>query len=97
MWQFVTLEANGHAVSSKLLQSHYSLQTSKPKKLGQIQHALTHRRYEFDVYTCDAKGSACQESNGAMRQWLTLKELSAYPLPRPHLKMMELLQSQQSL
>jgi adenine-specific DNA glycosylase len=29
------------------------LAVTAPKRLGQVSHALTHRRYEFDVYTAD--------------------------------------------
>jgi A/G-specific adenine glycosylase len=76
MWQFVTLPhdapAPGHVQS--------------PRLLGTVKHALTHRRYEFDVYHCESIAPIDRET------WVTLEELAAYPLPRPHLRIVELLQ-----
>jgi A/G-specific adenine glycosylase len=87
LWQFITLEAD----SSSSLRSQFSLQTSKPKKIGQIAHALTHRRYEFEVFACDAKSPRLPKTAPRPLKWVTLAELADYPLPRPHLKMVELL------
>jgi A/G-specific adenine glycosylase len=79
MWQFITLEAPS-----------LSFPTSKPQKIGQIAHSLTHRRYEFEVFTCEARNYS--SSAEQIRKWVTLEELNHYPLPRPHLKIVELLQ-----
>jgi A/G-specific adenine glycosylase len=90
MWQFVTLAtpaANGvpHSLARLL-----PVRTSNPRKLGMVTHGLTHRRYEFDVYACECAGAADAEDAGR-RRWATLDGLAEYPLPRPHLKMVELL------
>jgi len=86
MWQFVTLDGDVHPQLHP--RRHLKLPISTPKHLAQITHALTHRRYTFDVYTATLKrdGHAI-----APRRWLTLAELEAYPLPRPHLKVAAML------
>jgi A/G-specific adenine glycosylase len=78
MWQFITREANAAS----------DLQISRPKKIGQIRHVLTHRRYVFDVFLCQALSGRI---NGGKRKWTTLEKLANYPLPRPHLKIAQML------
>jgi A/G-specific adenine glycosylase len=77
MWQFITTESDAPK----------DLEISPPKKIGQIRHALTHRRYIFDVFTCEALSSAVTE----IQKWTTLEKLSEYPLPRPHQKIAQML------
>jgi adenine-specific DNA glycosylase len=60
------------------------------RRIGQVRHALTHRRYVFDVFTARAGGDASCNLQ-PLRRWLTLAELDAYPLPRPQLKIVEML------
>ena len=83
MWQFVTLrEEQANPV--------LPVRTTAPRALGIVTHGLTHRRYEFDVFDCEASGED-EPSALPARVWTTLEGLNAYPLPRPHLKMVELL------
>jgi A/G-specific adenine glycosylase len=95
LWQFVTLEpvahehsAHGHLIDA--VAAHYDIATSTPKPLGTIDHGLTHRQYEFSVFVCNAKGkiSGC---NAESRAWVDLDDISRYALPRPHLRVVELL------
>jgi hypothetical protein len=69
------------------------VKTSTPRRIGTIQHGLTHRRYRFEVYVCEAiKGSdAAPQADGRERVWASLSDLGGYPLPRPHLRVIELL------
>jgi A/G-specific adenine glycosylase len=86
MWQFVTLAADNHA-DPAALRKLLPVRTTAPRPLGTVTHGLTHRRYEFDVYLCEAAGS-----NGvAPREWVTIEALKAYPLPRPHVRIAEML------
>jgi A/G-specific adenine glycosylase len=91
MWQFVTIEASSHDAdfdASTVIRAR----VSSTKQIGQVSHALTHRRYVFDVFACAAIGK--WESAGEQsRKWVTLKELASYPLPRPHLKIAEMLRA----
>ena len=57
---------------------------------GPVTHALTHRRYEFEVYTCRTDDERLAPALPP-RRWTTLEKLSEFPLPRPHLKIVEML------
>jgi A/G-specific adenine glycosylase len=86
MWQFATVEAGKVAPSSDLLQTQFSLRASEPVEIGMVEHALTHRRYRFTVFL-----SEC--SSATQGEWITLEELEDRPMPRPHLKVREMLQA----
>lgn len=100
MWQFVTIDAvNARAKKSSpaSLVRNLQLQLSRPRMVGTVAHGLTHRRYEFDVYACEWAGDEDAIDNAvAQRRWSTLEGLAEYPLPRPHLKMAEMLRALQS-
>lgn len=91
MWQFVTVPADEPAEPAAL-QKLLPVRTTAPRRLGTVVHALTHRRYHFDVFACEASGTD-QPDAEPMRAWATLERLSEYPLPRPHLKVIELLRA----
>jgi A/G-specific adenine glycosylase len=95
MWQFVTVEAPGDANGESMgpLARRVACISGKPHKLGTVTHGLTHRRYEFDVYSCEYAGGghAAQDGPPPHRRWSTLDGLTAFPLPRPHLKIVEML------
>ena len=92
MWQFITVEAPGPGtrLSPAFFRRIYE-SAGKPQKLGLVTHGLTHRRYEFDVYAAECDGAGPANGNGTTRTWTTLHKLSDYPLPRPHLKIAEML------
>jgi A/G-specific adenine glycosylase len=77
MWQFITRESDDSAL--------LPVRVSSPRPLAVIEHALTHRRYEFHASTCEAIGA-----NGGGK-WATLEELDRYPMPGPHVKLAKLL------
>ena len=77
MWQFVTVEPDHQP----------PLNGAQP--LGTVTHALTHRRYQFEVFLLRSVEGVPVET-GRPHRWVTEHELDAYPLPRPHLKMLEL-------
>jgi A/G-specific adenine glycosylase len=94
MWQFVTFEANGAEPSRRAVREHLSFDVDTPRLVGIVRHALTHRRYEFDVYVCTARTAGNGTAPGPTpRAWVTRCGLDAYPLPRPHLKIIDLLMS----
>jgi len=82
LWQFITRE--GSAPSQ--LRSQLGFAISKPRRLGVICHALTHRRYEFTAYLAEFAG---QRKAGQI--WVTLGELDTYPLSKPQLSIAKLL------
>lgn len=88
LWQFKTLESNGHPFSTGELRERLGLEVGEPTSLGVVRHGLTHRRYEFDAYVADFRGK-----RKAGQVWVTLEELDAYPLSKPQLSIAKLLES----
>ena len=84
MWQFVTLDGESR--------SDLPVPIEPSTSLGIVTHALTHRRYEFEVYLADAAADKLATDNPP-RRWVTLAQLAEYPLPRPHLKIAEMLRA----
>ena len=56
-----------------------------------MHHALSHRRYHFEVYHTDIRR---EDRDPSPRVWATLEAIDRYPLPRPHLKIVEMLKAQ---
>jgi len=87
MWQFVTIESNGsHPDIASLL----DCKVKRVTKLGVVTHGLTHRRYTFNVYRCEKCDGKSPTLNGR-RLWVAAKDLVKYPLPRPHVRIAEML------
>ena len=82
MWQFLTIDPQSS-------QAQFSINPESQRHIGSISHALTHRRYRFEVFVCDAKRLKGKDDES--RVWTRLDEISAYPLPRPHLKIAQML------
>ena len=95
MWQFVTV-ATDAANDPATLANRLPVRTVNPRALGVVTHGLTHRRYHFDVYACEAAG-ADEPGDTPPRAWVTLEGLSDYPLPRPHVKVAEFLRTQRAV
>ena len=76
MWQFITRPVDAPLKGIDAMNS---------LPIGRIEHALTHRRYAFDVVrvTGELEQPDCR--------WLTLAASEALPLPKPHVRVRELL------
>jgi A/G-specific adenine glycosylase len=83
MWQFLTVAADAKRKPAEVVAAAVGGKTSSPKALGQVTHALTHRRYEFDVFACRLNRAT---DDALPRRWVNLDELDAYPLPKPHVR-----------
>ena len=84
MWQFTTLENDDtRALPVAIVQ---------PKRIGEVRHALTHRRYVFEVFTVEA-GPQVTAKEAGNRRWMTLAEIDKVPLPKPHVRIVELIQA----
>jgi A/G-specific adenine glycosylase len=90
MWQFITIQANGTKPTASLLKRTFGLSASPLQRAGQLSHTLTHRRYHFDVFSCQATDRNVFKADHS-RKWVRLSDLDHYPLPRPHLKVLEML------
>ncbi len=82
MWQFITLKPTQPAKMSASLGAHISMRTSPPRRIGELRHALSHRRYIFDVLVCEVRG----DSTSLDRKWVAFKELLNFPMPTPHVR-----------
>ena len=82
MWQFVTVQ------TMRTKDERFR----RIKRLGVVSHGLTHRRYEFRVFRAQPVNGEIAGGDDRRRQWVTLSELDRFPLPRPHLKVAQLLQ-----
>jgi len=84
MWQFITIDPQAEVSPS------VASLINNPKPLGKVRHALTHRRYEFEVFRC----AIARRPKGTKNSlWTTLVDLDRYPLPRPHVLIAKMLQS----
>jgi A/G-specific adenine glycosylase len=89
MWQFVTIEAEKAMITAKIVKAATGCSVKNLKRIGEVTHGLTHRRYEFEVFAASCKTRA----PAGLRKWLKLDEVNAYPLPAPHVKALRLLKS----
>ncbi len=94
LWQFITIDATGPCPDHDTAIAHVGrslqLKLHNPRPLGSVSHDLTHRRYHFDVLTCEADNAKIATSDKS-RAWVALEKLDQYPLPRPHLRIADLL------
>ncbi|MGC4032669.1 MAG: A/G-specific adenine glycosylase [Tepidisphaeraceae bacterium] len=85
MWQFITRPTEDVAAG-------IGARTTKPTDLGEVRHALTHRRYLFRVSRANLinKPPATNED----QRWLSLDRMDELPFPKPHLAIRRLLKAQ---
>lgn len=82
MWQFLTSPEKDWKTVHPL---------KRLRRLAQLDHALTHRRYTFDVYTTSVSDRPPEASKN--QRWATIAEMEHLPFPRPHLKIRDLLRT----
>lgn len=63
------------------------------RAIGTVTHSLTHRRYEFQVFRCEASAVSAPAGDRP-RRWTTLDRLDEFPLPKPHLRIAQMLREQ---
>lgn len=90
MWQFATIEPMGRKPTRATIKRLFGMDASKPRELGEVRHALTHRRYLFSAYQAELRDSKTPLADPA-RKWVTREQIERYPLPRPHLRILEML------
>jgi len=89
LWQFPTIEAPHAQPTSQSIGPAIGLRIASLRKIGQIRHALTHRRYVFTAFAATTL-SAAQFPN---RRWIRLQDLDRFPLSRPQLKIADMLRA----
>ena len=80
LWQFVTTMPKQPLI----------FPVTNLRKIGQIKHVLTHRRYVFTAFACDAIDYELHQCDQP-RRWATLRQLQQYPMSNPQLKIADLL------
>ncbi len=93
LWQFITVESDDSTISPSTAAAAVGIDVVSLRRIAIIEHALTHRRYRFQVFVGDAKDKVGTRAANPHRRWLRLEELEHYPLPRPHVRIVELLRS----
>jgi A/G-specific adenine glycosylase len=88
MWQFVTVPSDGRPWTARRIGAELGLAVTSPRPVGTLEHALTHRKYHFSVIQCQLV-QAIRAGSG--QRWTSLDRLDRYPLPRPHLKIAQML------
>jgi A/G-specific adenine glycosylase len=88
MWQFVTVKAREGGVETILTSLPTKVDVSSLRKLGEVSHQLTHRRYRFEAFHITGR-----HQDGQNRKWVRAHELDKYPMSRPQLKIASLLLS----
>jgi A/G-specific adenine glycosylase len=96
LWQFPTIEAGDKKPTAGLISRELKIPVANVHRIGEIRHALTHRRYVFEVFTAQIKmaGASKKSFPGGStltRAWVRLDQLDRYPLPRPHLTIAQML------
>lgn len=86
MWQFVTLAKSDDREPLDALAAATGLKVEGGDDVGTVTHALTHRRYEFTVFTA----TTTTASDVPNRRWATLAEVDALPLSKPQVKALEI-------
>ena len=75
LWQFVTRPRGGPP----------PVAAADLREIGEIAHALTHRRYRFRVFA-----AASDDAAPPPLRWVLPGDLDAYPMSKPHLRIRDL-------
>lgn len=88
LWQFITITpTRGKSITSAIAAT-VGEPLAKPRKLGRILHALTHRRYQFDAYLAQV---AIAHGIKVDQRWISLDELENYAMSVPQQKFVTML------
>jgi len=82
MWQFVTLVASDtESPRVALARLPIRIKNKTLHQLGEVRHQLTHRSYRFNAFLVNARHAKLPS-----RTWVTMQELTKYPMSKPQLK-----------
>lgn len=96
LWQFVTTESATPPLPAKWVVRVAGVKCSPPRFLGRVEHALTHRKYRFDAFSCDFHSFPGGSKLPTNRRWVRLDQLHEYALPKPQIQIAKLLAQLQS-
>lgn len=81
LWQFVTIDPDTDKPP---------IAKAKARPLGQVAHALTHRRYTFDAFVAEVPKS-WEPKTDRPTAWAKPVQFGQYPMPKPHVTVAQLL------
>jgi len=87
LWQFITRPAPQRGTTVNL-----PVPVTRLRRLGQVRHQLTHRRYVFDARTATPADDAAPTLD-ATHRWVRLADLPSYPMSKPQLLIAQMLQA----
>jgi adenine-specific DNA glycosylase len=87
MWQFITIATEGRTPNSAFVQRITGLRIGNVKYLGDVRHALTHRKYIFRAFFAEADRAT--KSNN--RKWIRLNDLHQLPMSKPQIRIAAML------
>lgn len=93
MWQFITVPSDDQRVGDALIRAQAGVRVRDTRALGAVKHALTHRRYTFEVFHARAVSDEVKLRKDQVSRWLTVDEIDQVPLPRPHVKIARMVES----
>ena len=89
LWQLVTVRAEKQK-AAEVASAMFELLSKKPIKRGRVLHALTHRRYQFDVYVTSARVAVEPAEN---QRWVTIQQMASFAMSVPQQKAVKLLEA----
>ncbi|MGD0462830.1 MAG: A/G-specific adenine glycosylase [Tepidisphaeraceae bacterium] len=92
LWQFPTIKAADGQPVAAIIGRQMGVRIRELREVGQLRHALTHRKYLFKAFAATAMGNG-RITSEPMRRWVKLNELEQYPLSRPQAKIAEMISS----
>ncbi len=87
MWQLPTREA-GTGDLAAWVQERFGLVVSKPRPLGRLQHATTHRDIAFTIRIAEVTSGRLRRGTG---EWRLLDAIDDLPLSKPQLRAVAML------
>ena len=93
LWEFpnakVTAAGTGMAPCEEMVQQMLKIDVTVREKMGEFRHAYSHFKINVDVFACDFEAGLIKLDGLVDFTWVTMAELSAYPLHQANHKIME--------
>ncbi|MFM2430668.1 MAG: A/G-specific adenine glycosylase [Cyanobacteriota bacterium] len=96
LWDFPTVEVEGLSADSSLepltdhLMQNFGLTIEPRYAILQVHHTYTHFKATYHVYQCDCETVVATNIQG---KWVGVKQLTQFPFPKSHLKIIDAIRS----
>ncbi len=97
LWEFPSVEVmSGRSISraiQKGIPTTFGIKLKLQDELISVKHTYTHFKATFHVYQCELiEATSTVTADIATSQWVKVDQLSQFPFPKSHLKMIQVLQ-----